>query len=81
MSTTKRISKYRKNKLQPLCTVRIKETRVFIETVTMKTFQLATLFSLVAAAMAFAPQQLPQGKRFVTIVFILHLITPHQQLT
>jgi hypothetical protein len=31
---------------------------------TMKTFQFVTLFALIAAAMAFAPNQVPQGKRY-----------------
>lgn len=28
----------------------------------MKTFQIVTLFALIAAAMAFAPSQVPQGE-------------------
>jgi hypothetical protein len=34
---------------------------IFTFSITMKTFQIVTLFALVAASMAFAPNQLPQG--------------------
>jgi hypothetical protein len=32
--------------------------------VTMKSFQIVTLFALIAASMAFAPNQVPQGELF-----------------
>jgi hypothetical protein len=36
----------------------------YVSTATMKTFQIATLFALIASAMAFAPNQTPQGECF-----------------
>jgi hypothetical protein len=39
-----------------------KHTAVAIETITMKSFQLVTLFALIAASMAFSPNQVPSSE-------------------
>lgn len=36
----------------------------------MKSFQIVTLFALIAAAMAFAPNSVPQGKSILALGFV-----------